>query len=286
MRLLSWNCQWLGNSWTVRNFHNLVRAQAPNVCFLMETRLDRDGFMKHCRDLAYPNQLIVKKPDSGGGLALIWKEDVRLEVINYTKNHVLAKVVEDNGFQWFLTGFYGWPESCQKHKSWALLKHLSLLVTSPWCCIGDFNAYLYSSKKLSNHLPQAKQMEEFGAALESCQLIDLGFWGDKFIWNNKRPSVANTRERLDRAVANKEWLDAFFASSVSHEFSHALDHMPLLLQIGKDNRLQGRVAQGFKFEEIWLLSEECEELVGEAWGRSRGEGAFWSVLAIKFCIVG
>ena len=57
--------------------------------------------MKHCRDLAYPNQLIVKKPDSGGGLALIWKEDVRLEVINYMKNHVLAKVVEDNGFQWF-----------------------------------------------------------------------------------------------------------------------------------------------------------------------------------------
>jgi len=80
-------------------------------------------------------------------------------------------------------------------------------------------------------------MEEFGAALESCQLIDLGFRGYKFTWNNKRPSATNTRERLDRAVANKEWLDAFFASSVSHEFSHALDHMPLLLQIGKDNRL-------------------------------------------------
>ena len=106
----------------------------------METRLDKDGFMKHCRDLAYLNKLILKKPDLGGGLALIWKEDVKFEVINYTKNHVLAKVVEDNGFQWFLIGFYGWPKSCQKHKSWALLKHLSSLVTCPWCCIGDFNA--------------------------------------------------------------------------------------------------------------------------------------------------
>ena len=73
---------------------------------------------------------------------------------------------------------------------------------------------------------------------------------------------------------------------MSHEFSHAPDHMPLLLQIGKDNRLQGCVARGFKFEEVWLLSDECEELVGEAWGRSGGEGAFWSIPAIKFCIVG
>mgnify|MGYP003749638999 FL=1 len=107
MRLLSWNCQGLGNPWTVRSLHDLVRDQAPTVCFLMETRLDKEGFMHHCRELAYPNKLIVKKPNSGGGLALVWKEETRLEVINYIDNHILAKVVEDNGFQWFLTGFYG-----------------------------------------------------------------------------------------------------------------------------------------------------------------------------------
>ena len=87
-----------------------MRDQAPTVCFLMEARLDRDGFKQHCCELACPNKLIVKKPDSGGGLALIWKEEVQLEVINYTNNHVLAKVIEDDGFQWFLTGFYGWSE--------------------------------------------------------------------------------------------------------------------------------------------------------------------------------
>ena len=74
------------------------------------------------------NKLIVKKPDSGGGLALIWKEEVRLEVINCTDNHVLVKVIEDDRFQWFLTGFYGWPEMNQKQKYWALLWHLSSLV--------------------------------------------------------------------------------------------------------------------------------------------------------------
>ena len=73
MRLLSWNFQGLWSSWTVRSLQDLVRAQALNVCFLMETRLDRDRFVKHCRDLAYPNKLIVKKLDLGRGLALIGK---------------------------------------------------------------------------------------------------------------------------------------------------------------------------------------------------------------------
>ncbi|XP_075658946.1 uncharacterized protein LOC142628792 [Castanea sativa] len=232
MKLLSWNCQGLGNPWTVRSLHDLVKDQAPTVCFLMETRLDREGFMHHCRDLVYPNKLIIKKPDSGGGLALIWKEEVRLEVINYTDNHVLAKVVEDDGFQWFLTGFYGWPETTQKHKSWALLRHISSLVNGPWCCVGDFNAFLHSSEKLSIHPPPVKQMEDFGAALEACHLMDLGFHGYKFTWNNKRSGAANTRERLDRVVANKEWTDMFSESTVSHKFSHTSDHLPIILQTG------------------------------------------------------
>ena len=53
-----------------------MRDQAPKVCFLMETRLDNDGFEEWCGDLPLWNKIIVKQPNTGGGLALIWKEDV------------------------------------------------------------------------------------------------------------------------------------------------------------------------------------------------------------------
>ena len=147
MRLLSWNFQRLGNLWIVQSLHKLVREQAPNVCFLMETRLDRSGFEKHCGDVPFKNKLIVKKPNSGGGLALLWKEEVTLDVINFTNNHILAKVVENDGFMWHLIGFYGWPKANEKWKLWALLSHLRTLVEDPWCCIGDFNAILHASEK-------------------------------------------------------------------------------------------------------------------------------------------
>ena len=156
-------------------------------------------------------------------------------------------------FNGFFIGFYGWPEMNQKHKSWALLRHLSSLVNVLWCCVGDFNAFLHFSKKLSIHPPSVKQMEDFGAALEDCHLIDLGFQGYKFTWNNKRLGAANTRERLDRGFANKEWLDIFSVSIVSHKFSHASNHMLI-------------IAQGFKFEEQWLLDEDCGNVDEEAWG--------------------
>lgn len=84
-----------------------MKDQALIACFLMETRLDRDGFDIHCRELPFLNKFIVKKPYGGGGLALIWKSKVTMEVINFTDNHILARVVEDDGFAWMLTCFYG-----------------------------------------------------------------------------------------------------------------------------------------------------------------------------------
>ena len=45
MKILSWNCQELGNLWTVRSLCNLARDQAPGVCFLMETRLNKEVLM-------------------------------------------------------------------------------------------------------------------------------------------------------------------------------------------------------------------------------------------------
>ena len=193
MKILSWNCQGLGNPWTVRSLRNLVRGQAPMVCFLMETRLNKEGFDELCGDLPFPNRFIVKYPNTGGGLALIWKKEIQLDVVNYTANHILAKVVEDDGFVWFLSGFYGWPEAREKVKSWALIRQLGQIVEGSWMCIGDFNAILNSTEKLSRRPPDHYQMDAFREALDNCQLEDLGFRGYQYTWNNKWPGDANTK---------------------------------------------------------------------------------------------
>lgn len=110
----------------------------------METRLDREGFEKLYGDLSYQNRIILKQLDYGGGLALLWKAKVDIKLVNFTANHILVMVKEEDGFVWHLTCFYEWSESTKCAKPWALLSHLKNLVDGPWLCIGDFNAIFHS----------------------------------------------------------------------------------------------------------------------------------------------
>ena len=141
-----------------------------------------------------------------------------------------------------------------------------------WTCIGDFNTILQSSEKLNKRPSQMSQIDSLCASLEACQLEDLGFKGYPYTWNNNRLGDANTKLRLDRAVATKEWRDKLQLTSVTHLYPHALDHLPIVLQTEhlRTRRSQGQ--KGFKFEESWLLWEECEEVVREAWAASESVG--------------
>ena len=40
-----------------------------------------------------------------------------MDLINYSPNHILMKVIEKDGLVWFFTRFYGWPEAQLKEKS-------------------------------------------------------------------------------------------------------------------------------------------------------------------------
>ena len=109
-------------------------------------------------------------------------------------------------------------------------------------------------------------MDDFRNLLDDCRLADLGFVGYPYTWNNKRPGLENTQERLDRVVANTGWREKFHASSVFHLFSHASDHRPLLLHAKSDLRHRGKSTRSFRFEEVWLMRADCEEVIIEAWG--------------------
>ena len=128
-------------------------------------------------------------------------------------------------------------------------------------------------------------MEDFQVALEGCNLFDLGFQGYKFTWSNKRPGVANTKERLDRVVVNREWKDKFSASTLIHGFSHAFDHASLFLHIRTHHDFRGGGPCGFRFEESWLMWDECKEVVTDSWINSGGEatGLGATVEKIKSC---
>ena len=80
-------------------------------------------------------------------------------------------------------------------------------------------------------------MMEFRAALLHCGLVDLGFQGNMFTWNNGRPRDAFVQEQLDRACANSEWRSLFPHAKVIHIQSSYFDHNPIIINISMPNLL-------------------------------------------------
>ncbi|OIT38852.1 hypothetical protein A4A49_65613, partial [Nicotiana attenuata] len=66
---------------------------------------------------------------------------------------------------------------------------------------------------------------------EDCGLTDLGYYGPRYTWSNGRGPCAIVWKRLDRGLANDNWLAAYPATNISHLASTGSDHSPLLMEM-------------------------------------------------------
>ena len=140
----------------------MVKQKKPAMVFLMETKLrgDKMGFIRH--KLGIPNMFVMDGIGRSGGLALLWDENVTLDIQNYSQRHVNGVVkLGMSGEQRKFTGFYGHPDPSKRHEAWALLKHLANFTPLPWVCIGDCNDILSHSEKWGGREKSDSQMQAF-----------------------------------------------------------------------------------------------------------------------------
>ena len=55
---------------------------------------------------------------------------------------------------------------------------------------------------------------------------------------------------------------------VTHLFSHASNHQPIILHARTALRCRGKSTRSFRFEEAWLMRDDCEHVIQEAWSYS------------------
>ena len=216
-------------------------------------------------DLPYRGMLAVPSVRHCGGLALLWMEEIELHVQTFTLNHIDALIMNDTNNPWRLTGFYGWPDEMMKHKSWQLLKHLHTRHSIPWLCCGDFNEILNSNEKQGRLPKPIALMQQFRATLLQCRLVDLGFQGNIYTWNNGRDGVDFVQERLDRACATVEWRDMFPQAQVRHIHAPYSDHNPILIITQPHRLVNAKKKIPRRFEEKWATHPYCEMIIQTSW---------------------
>lgn len=126
-------------------------------------------------------------------------------------------------------------------------------------------------------------MQNFRDVLDHCEFVDLRYFGPNFTWHGKQKGKL-IWERLDRGVANYEWLTCFRTGRVKHLNCFTSDHRPLLLSLDGDNEYQRWRKKPFRFEAMWILDLECKKVVARVWDCApNGTPMFAATTKLKRC---
>ncbi|XVE99180.1 hypothetical protein REPUB_Repub03eG0175100 [Reevesia pubescens] len=121
-----------------------------------------------------------------GGLALLWTENVVIELLSYSASHIDVIIRDPTIHQdVHFTGFYGNPDIGRRKESWHLLRHLKNSSILPWLCAGDFNKLLSDSEKFGGSLRPAWQLQDFEKVVKDCNFTELPVVGPCFTWRRK-----------------------------------------------------------------------------------------------------
>ncbi|XP_042964722.1 uncharacterized protein LOC122298944 [Carya illinoinensis] len=274
MKLLAWNCRGLGNPRTVRELHLLVKEKVPQVVFISETKCNREKVEKIRNRLGLANSFVVESRGRSGGLAMMWSEKTYASLFSYSIHHIsLEACNEEGGSKYHVTGFYGDPVVMKRRACWDLLRLLRPESNCPWLCMGDFNELLSNEEKYGAAERPFSQMESFREALDECELSDLGFFGSRFTWCNKREGRAFIKERLDRAFGNSSWPNLFESSIVQVLPVLTSDHAPLLIHCfnSQEERLEHKKLS--RYEAFWSKKQECRDIIQRTWLSFRGRNS-------------
>ncbi|KAL1172614.1 hypothetical protein V6Z11_A05G360100 [Gossypium hirsutum] len=89
MKIFSWNvCHGVGNPATVQEFKQLLVANVPDMVFLCETKIQSNSLKRIRTVCRMDGCLAVSSEGKSGGLALLWREGVNVEVQSYSKFHI------------------------------------------------------------------------------------------------------------------------------------------------------------------------------------------------------
>jgi exonuclease III len=266
---MCFNCRCCGRPEAVREFRNIAELYHPKVLFVSETKM---GATKGAAELrgrpGYQKVFAVNCVGRGGGLALLWKNDVVVDLKSYSRSHIDVWITEtgDGNRQWRFPGFYGDPSRSRRKESWWLLRFLRNASNLPWLCGGDFNEILHDYEQISGQDREEWKMEGFREVVEECGFTDLGFSGLWYTWDNRREGRSNIKVRLDRCLADEGMLDLFANSSVLHVQTTESDHCALLIKLCRFDVLGNRGhGKRFRYENTWQRHESYEHTVAAAW---------------------
>jgi hypothetical protein len=109
------------------------------------------------------------------------------------------------------------------------------------------------------------KIQAFRDTVDVCELMDLGYTGTSWTFENKVAGGTYCRARLDRALATATWCERFPLAQLKHLTTAALDHSAILLchEPLEEHAKQPRV---FCYEAMWESHQDFQPMISDTWG--------------------
>ncbi|GAA0184299.1 hypothetical protein LIER_31587 [Lithospermum erythrorhizon] len=169
-----------------------------------ETKVSQSQAGEICRSLRFSNWKCADPIGCAGWVWLLWNSsEIKLDIIQFD-SHVVNAVAEVSCTPnpWILYAIYA-PNPEDRSLFWNTLVSFSSTFNLPWLLVGNFNDMLSSSDKSGGLPVRPARLQAFNNFINSCNLVDLGYYGPKFTWVRKIPTSNIIMERLDWAFASQ-----------------------------------------------------------------------------------
>lgn len=103
---------------------------------------------------------------------------------------------------WQLTCVYGPTNPIHKHQFWENRLDIKRTWKGLWVIMSDFNAALDQKDKQGGRPVVQSSSSSFRQFINTGALLDMGFKGPNFTWNNRRAGKVNIQEHIDRGFIN------------------------------------------------------------------------------------
>jgi len=246
----------------------------------METK-NQDEFISKTFDwMGYAHRFTIPPEGLSGGLALYWKENVEVEILEAAPNFIDVKVKFKKDTS-HITFIYGAPQVENRSVFWDKISSLGAQRSSAWLLTGDFNDILDNSEKQGGPLRWEDFFLAFRNFVSQNGLWDINHTGNSLSWRGTRYSHF-IKSRLDRALGNCSWSELFPMSRCEYLRFEGSDHRPLVTYFGAPPLKRSKP---FRFDRRLREKEEIRALVKEVWELARQDSVLYKISRCRQSII-
>lgn len=279
MKILHWNCQGLGGDLTIPHLKDIRRSQNPDVILLVETKHVNSYVRQVAKELGYQNTFFVPAHGSSGGAAVFWNERVRISLLDNPTLYCTNMRVEDGTNTFWMSYIYGNPVAKYRNEQWNDLIQSEIagyLRNKPRLLIGDFNDIRTIKEKKGGITRSNASCSLFNKLLSVLGVHDIKTLGGRFTWMGRR-SKYTIMSRIDRTLANDDWMELYPSATVSLFPWIGSDHRPLLLNT---EGFKWKRSKAFRYDSRWRLYPELKKVMEHTWSQGCSNISEGDILSI------